>query len=213
MANSSGTLPTEAEYKFLGEMYGLSPADGVEFPSPGSSIMSPPPGKVGVYFKTLFVGLFLNLTDFQEEVLQKDGCSIRILTPNIMNKVVAFEMLCRANGVLPDYFIFKYFYSGWYRANSFSNTTPKVFLHNQGVDDLLKNIQLSPEDYSEALLVGMGMSPSWRRRGKKGFFYTIVDGVESSLSMDEVLRKRCRGKLEHRNVDLVDRLPPPHRLD
>ena len=31
--------------------------------------------------------------------------------------------------------------------------------------------------------------------------------------MDEVLRKRYRGKLEFREVDLVDRLPPPHRMD
>lgn len=38
-------------------------------------------------------------------------------------------------------------------------------------------------------------------------------GVESSLSMDEVPRKRYRGKLEHREVDLVYRLPPPRRLD
>lgn len=58
------------------EIYSLSSADGVEFPSLGSSIMSPPPGKVGVYLKTLDTGLRLPLADFQEEVLQKDGCSI-----------------------------------------------------------------------------------------------------------------------------------------
>ena len=38
-------------------------------------------------------------------------------------------------------------------------------------------------------------------------------GVESSLSMDEVLRKQYRGKLEHHEVDLVDLLPPPRRMD
>ncbi|CAI9280923.1 unnamed protein product [Lactuca saligna] len=73
MVDPSGTLPTEVKYKFLAETYGLSSADGVEFPSPGSSIMSPLPGKVGVYLKTLDAGLHLPLTDFQEEVLQKDG--------------------------------------------------------------------------------------------------------------------------------------------
>lgn len=31
--------------------------------------------------------------------------------------------------------------------------------------------------------------------------------------MDKVLRKRYRGKLEHRETDLIDRLPPPRRLD
>lgn len=68
--------------------------DGVEFPFPGSSILSPPPGKVGFYLKTLDVGLHLPLTNFQEEVLQKVGCSIQMLTPNNVNKVVAFEMSC-----------------------------------------------------------------------------------------------------------------------
>ncbi|CAI9297787.1 unnamed protein product [Lactuca saligna] len=97
-------------YKYLVETYRLSSADGVEFPSPGSSITSPPPGKVGIYLKSLNVRLRLPLTDFQEEVLQKEGCSIRMLTPNTVNKIVAFEMICRANGVLPDYFVFKFFF-------------------------------------------------------------------------------------------------------
>ncbi|CAI9279681.1 unnamed protein product [Lactuca saligna] len=110
MVDPYGTLPTEAEYKFLAETYGLSSADGVDFPSPGSSIMSPPPGKVRVYLKTLNARLRLPLTDFQEEVLQKDCCSIQMLTPNAVNKVVSFEMICRANHILPNYFIFKYFF-------------------------------------------------------------------------------------------------------
>ena len=66
--------------------------------------------------------------------------------------------------------------SSLYRANSFADTTPKLFPHNQGVADLLKNIQVTPEDYSEALLVGVGMSPSWRQCWKMTVFYTIVDG-------------------------------------
>ncbi|CAI9287327.1 unnamed protein product [Lactuca saligna] len=91
--------------------YGLSPLDGVEFSSPGSSIMSPPPPeKVGIYQKTLNVGLRLPTTDFQEEVLQKDGCSIQMQTPNAVNKFIAFEMIYRANGYLPDFFMFKYFF-------------------------------------------------------------------------------------------------------
>ena len=103
-----------------------------------------------------------------------------MLTPNAVNKVVAFEMICRANGYLPDYFVFKYFFrfcctgdkctfyvqrgwntlvpdrqtpknwldkwlwvkqgladSGRYSANTFSDTIPKLFPHNQGVVDFL----------------------------------------------------------------------------
>ena len=33
-----------------------------------------------------------------------------MLTPNVVNKVVAFDMICRANGVVPDCFVFKYFF-------------------------------------------------------------------------------------------------------
>ncbi|CAI9289158.1 unnamed protein product [Lactuca saligna] len=145
----------------------------------------PPPGKVGIYHKTLDAGIRLPLTEFQEEVLQKDGCSVQMQTLNVVNKVVAFEMICRANDYLPDYFMFKYFFrfcctgdkytfsgrqrgytlvldgrtpkiwqdkwlwvnqglagSGRYRANTFADTPPKLFPHNQGVADFLKNVQV-----------------------------------------------------------------------
>ncbi|CAI9285721.1 unnamed protein product [Lactuca saligna] len=114
MAGESSTLPSESDFRFLEETYGLSPTDGVEFPFPGLSILSPPPGKVGVYLMTLNAGLRLPLIDFQEEVLQKVGCSVQILTPNVVNKVVAFEMISRANGFLPDYFVFKYLFRFWF---------------------------------------------------------------------------------------------------
>lgn len=37
--------------------------------------------------------------------------------------------------------------------------------------------------------------------------------METSLSMDEVLRKRYHEKLEHRETDLVKTLPPPRRAN
>ncbi|CAI9297856.1 unnamed protein product [Lactuca saligna] len=109
MVNLPVVIPSPVEYRQLEMTYGLSSLEGVEFPSPGSSISSPPPDKIGVYLKTLDAGICFPLTDFQEEVLQKDGCSLLMLTPNAVNKVVAFEMICRANGYLPDYFVFKFF--------------------------------------------------------------------------------------------------------
>ncbi|CAI9287170.1 unnamed protein product [Lactuca saligna] len=33
-----------------------------------------------------------------------------MLTPNVVNKVVAFEMICSANGYVPDYFVFRFFF-------------------------------------------------------------------------------------------------------
>ncbi|CAI9264771.1 unnamed protein product [Lactuca saligna] len=119
--------------------------------------LSPLPGKIGVYLKTLDVGIRFPLTDFQEVVLQKDGCSLQMLTPNAVNKVVLFEMIYWANGYLPDYFVFKFFFrfcangdkctfselvgSGRYRANVFADIAPKLFPHNQGVTDYLKGVQ------------------------------------------------------------------------
>lgn len=65
MAGQPVTLPFHAEFQFLEETYGLFPADGVEFPLPSSSILSPPPGKVGVYLKTLDAGSRLPLPTFK----------------------------------------------------------------------------------------------------------------------------------------------------
>lgn len=45
------------------------------------------------------------------------------------------------------------------------------------------------------------------------FCILVFSGVKSPLSMDEVLRKRYRGKLDCRVVYLVERLPPPSRID
>ncbi|CAI9284583.1 unnamed protein product [Lactuca saligna] len=146
-----------SEYSYLETTYGLTSLDSVEFPSPGSSILSPLPGKVGIYQKTLDAGLRLPLTDFLEDVFQRDGCSVQMLTPNAVNK-----------GLVG---------SGRYRANTFADTTPKLFPHNQGVADFLKNVQVSPEDYSEALLAGVGMSLSWRLRGKMAVFFLVVGGT------------------------------------
>ncbi|CAI9276404.1 unnamed protein product [Lactuca saligna] len=218
MANLPGIVPSAAEYRQLETTYGLSSLEGVEFPSLSSSISSPPPDKIGVFLKTLDVGIRFPLTDFQEEVLQKDGCSLQMLTPNVVNKVVAFEMICRENGYLPDYFVFKFFFqfcitrdkctfsvrrgghalvpdgrtpknwqdkwlwvnqelvgSGHYRANAFVDTIPKPFPYNQVVADYRRSVQVSAEDYSEAILSEVGMSPSWRRRGNMAVFFSVVD--------------------------------------
>ncbi|CAI9259936.1 unnamed protein product [Lactuca saligna] len=110
MKNLPGILPSATEYRLLEITYGLTSLEGVEFPSRGSSISSPPSGKIGVYMKTLDAGIRFPLTDFQEKVFQKDGCSLQMLTPNAVNKVVVFEIICRANEYLPEYFVIKFFF-------------------------------------------------------------------------------------------------------
>lgn len=110
MASSHGLIPSSAEFVALQEAYGLTPADGVEFSVSGSLIIWPPPRKVGVYLKTFDAGLRLPLTDFQEEILWRNGCSIQMLTPGVVHNMVAFEMICRANGIVSDYYVFKFFF-------------------------------------------------------------------------------------------------------
>ncbi|CAI9298690.1 unnamed protein product [Lactuca saligna] len=102
-------IPSSSEFATLQVAYGLTPADGVEFPATEFVITSPPPGKVGVYVKTFDTGLQLPLTDFQEEMLRRNGCSVQMLTPDAIHKTVAFEMIWRDNGIIPDFFVFKFF--------------------------------------------------------------------------------------------------------
>lgn len=84
-------------------------------------ISSPLLGKAGVYMNTLDAGLHLPLSNFQEEVLQKRGCSIQMLTSSTVNKFVAFEMIYRANGVTPgSWYAFKLIQVSFWKGNSTS---------------------------------------------------------------------------------------------
>lgn len=60
--------------------------------------------------KTFDAGLRLPLIDFQEEILQRNGCIVQMLTPGVVHKMVAFEIICWVNGIVPDYFVFKFFF-------------------------------------------------------------------------------------------------------
>ncbi|CAI9303850.1 unnamed protein product [Lactuca saligna] len=97
--------PSDVEFKLLNDAYGFSSTDDVEVPTADSMILSPPVDKVGIYLKTFDAGLRLPLTDFQNELLQKNGCGIQMLTSNVVNKMVAFESIWRANGVPPTSFV------------------------------------------------------------------------------------------------------------
>lgn len=100
MASAQTLTPSSSEFDTLQEAYGLTPADGVEFPAPSSLITRPSAGKVGIYLKTIDA--------FQEEMLRCNGCNVQMLTPGVVHKIMAFELICRANNIIPDYFIFKF---------------------------------------------------------------------------------------------------------
>ncbi|CAI9281731.1 unnamed protein product [Lactuca saligna] len=155
MANLPGIVPSTAEYRQLETTYGLSSLEGVEFPSPGSRISSPPPGKIGVFLKTLDAGIRFPLTEFQEEgkrvpsdyfvfkfffrlCITGDKCTISVwrgghaLVPDGCTPKNWKDKWLWMNQELVG--------SGRYRANAFSDTIPKLFHHNQGVADYLKSV-------------------------------------------------------------------------
>ena len=110
MATPASLIRTTYEFENLQETYGLSLADRVEFPVPGAVITSPPSGKVNVYLKMLDACLRLALTEFQEELIFHNRCNIQMLNPNAIHKMVAFEMIYRANNIILDFFVFKYLF-------------------------------------------------------------------------------------------------------
>lgn len=110
MVTTAALVPTASEFSNFQKTYGLSPTVGVEIPIPNTVITSPPARKVGVYLKTLVVGLHRPLTDFQEELLRRNGCNVQMLTPNAFHKMVDLKMICLANGIIPYFFVFKYYF-------------------------------------------------------------------------------------------------------
>lgn len=78
------------------------PTDIVEFLKSGVVITSSPPKKVVVYLQTFDAGLRLPLTNYQEELLCRNGSNVQMLTPSTVHKMVAFEMIGWANGIVPN---------------------------------------------------------------------------------------------------------------
>lgn len=66
--------------------------------------------KVGVFVKTFDVGYQLPTTNFLDEMLCKNWVNIYELTPNVVTKIIAFNMRCRSQGFLPSIWVFKNFF-------------------------------------------------------------------------------------------------------
>lgn len=67
------------------------------------------------------------------------------------------------------------------RANTLSDTIPKLFSHNQAVADLLRTLQVDVDMILEAILAAVGMIPCWCARGEMSVFYTVSNGKSSLL--------------------------------
>lgn len=110
MISSHGVIPTFEYVEILREKYSFLLEDEILIPLDEASFLEPPPGKVGVYVRTFDAGYRLPITYFLNEVLRKNGINIYDLTPNALNKVVAFEMMCRSQDFLPSLPVFKNFF-------------------------------------------------------------------------------------------------------
>ena len=133
-------------FRKLQDRYGFLPSHGVEIPVPGSAINLPPPGKVGIPLKLFDAGLRLPMTRFQQEVSSHYGASIQFLSPNAINKMAGFEMLCRALGFLPDLLLFRYFFKFSSSGSSFN------FSYRPEVMQFLMGLLTLPRDWSSKWL-------------------------------------------------------------
>ncbi|CAH1414624.1 unnamed protein product [Lactuca virosa] len=87
---------SQAGLERVASQYGLCPSDRVLLPSPTRHIKDPPLDKVGIYVKTMEAGLRFPISKFIEDLLSHYFIHISQLKPNVMFKIVAFELLCKA---------------------------------------------------------------------------------------------------------------------
>ncbi|CAH1451387.1 unnamed protein product [Lactuca virosa] len=110
MDSSISITLTPGQFSTLQERYGFHPEDGVTFVGEHASFINPPEGKFGTYTKHFDAGYRLPTSDFFREVLHTHKVHINQFLPNGINKLVAFEMLYRANGIKPDIWVFRHFF-------------------------------------------------------------------------------------------------------
>ncbi|CAH1431994.1 unnamed protein product [Lactuca virosa] len=103
-------FPTHFQSEGFQNRYGFQLDDGVTIPVEGSVITRPRPSKVGIYLKHFDIGYRLMSSDFLLELLDHHKIHINQLVLNGVNKNVAFEMLCRCNNIVPDFWVFRHFF-------------------------------------------------------------------------------------------------------
>lgn len=110
MISSHGVVLTSEYAETLRVKYGFQPEDEVLIPLDEASFLEPASGKVDVFVRTFNVGYRLSITKILDEVLRKNRVNVYEVTSNSVNKVVAFEVLCRSQGFLPSLLVLKNFF-------------------------------------------------------------------------------------------------------
>ncbi|CAI9275929.1 unnamed protein product [Lactuca saligna] len=183
-AHSLGRDHTTEEWESFQFRFGFVLEHGVQIRFPDASLYNPPEGK-------------------------EYGFSVRELTPIAINKIMGFELLCRALGRLPTVPAFNYT-----RAKVYVDRAPTLFGADNDLDDALKKININGEDWLDFFLAASGMSAAWRLVGRCPSFSSrkkvlcFSDCMEEVVSLKKNLHGLFDGELQCRDVDLVETLPP-----
>lgn len=110
MMDRYGRVPTVEEFWLLQENFGFLRKHGVMITTKGSSIFDCPRGKVVVLVPLFEAGLRLPTSDFFDMIVYHYGFSVDKLTPNVINKIVGFELICQSLDYIPTYWVFRYFF-------------------------------------------------------------------------------------------------------
>ncbi|CAI9290773.1 unnamed protein product [Lactuca saligna] len=108
---SLGRDLTFEEWEYFEFRFGFIPEHNVQIPLPDASLYSPPKGKNGIPIALFDVGLRLTTIDFFNQIIREYRFSVRDLTHIAINKIVGFDLLCRALGRLPTVPNFKHFFN------------------------------------------------------------------------------------------------------
>ncbi|CAI9299232.1 unnamed protein product [Lactuca saligna] len=95
---------------------------------------------------------------------------------------------------------------GFRKTRDFIDRTPKLFIGNVTLGKQLGYITVIGENWEDFIIIAAAMSASRRARGKMAQLF-VVRCAEISLEM--AMCRHYRGKLCHREVELLETLPPP----
>ncbi|CAI9263255.1 unnamed protein product [Lactuca saligna] len=155
---------------------------GVQIPLPEASLYSPPKGIFVIPITLFEAAKRLPSTDFFNLIIWEYRFSVRELTAIAINKIVGFELICRALGGLPNVPAFNY-----PRDKVYVDCAPTLFDADNELTDVLEKITINDEDWLDCFLSA---------------------GVEEVVSLEKALQGLFNGELLCRDVDLVEALPP-----
>ncbi|CAI9275930.1 unnamed protein product [Lactuca saligna] len=177
-AHSLGRDHTTEEWESFQFRFGFVLEHGVQIPFLDASLYNPPEGKVSILIALFEAGLRLPTIDFFNLIIHECGFFVRDLTPIAINKIMGFELLCRALGRLPTVPAFNDLVVLSYpRAKVYIDRAPTRFGADNDLADALKKININGEDWLDFFLVSCEMSVAWRARGKMPEFFIEKEGI------------------------------------